>query len=147
MTDLIKPVEFKLKDSDGKEHTYILSNFDSIMGRKIIALYPTSALPKIGDYQVNHDTMLLLMSFVAVPTAGQPLRLSTEALIRNHVPEAEMLLKIELAIMEKNFSFFQDGRGLDFFDRLVQIVLKKTLEMLTPLSEGSLPTVKPPSMN
>lgn len=147
---LIKPEEapFKGVGNDGKEITYILSNFDAVNGREIIALYPTSGLPKIGDYAVSKATMLKLMTYVAVKQAnGDLLRLSTEALVNNHVPDWETLAKIEMAMMEKNCSFFRDGRSWDFFDNLAQILLQKLSAMLIHSSAPSSTADTPPSTN
>ena len=67
----------------GKE--FILSKFPAIAGREIIAKYPLSGLPKIGDYALNEETMLKLMCYVAVNAgADVPLCLNTAALVDNH---------------------------------------------------------------
>ncbi len=144
----IKPEEFKLADADGKEYIYILSNFPAVAGRKIISQYPLTGLPKFGDYVENEKLMIELMSYVAVKMSdGREQRLETQALIDNHVPGPEMLVKIEMKMMEKNFSFFRDGRSLNFFDSIAQLLTKKITETLTlslqPLSEQD----TPPSMS
>lgn len=147
MSELIKPEELKIIDADGKERTYILSNFDAVNGREIITQYPMTGLPKIGDYPENKRLMSKLMSYVAVVVGDKTIRLETDALINNHVPDAENLMQIEMAMMVKNCSFFRDGRSLDFFDMLAQVFTEKFLEMLTPSSELSLPEEKQPSMS
>ncbi len=145
---LLKPEEFDLLDNEGRAKTYILSNFDAVTGRRIITQYPMTGLPKIGDYIENEKLMFLLMSFVAVVTEdGRKLRLSTPQLVMNHVPNAEMLMKLEMKMMEKNCSFFRDGRSLDLLDSIAQIFSKKILELLTPLSASSLPPDAPLSTN
>lgn len=147
MTDLIKPKEFKIVDSEGKEHTYWLSNFPAVLGREVIVKYPMSSLPKIGDYAMSEEIMIKLMGHVAVDVNGQMIRLETKALINNHCPDFEVLGKLEMAMMEKNYAFFRDGRSLDFLENLLQIFLTKTSEMLTRLSEQSSTPEKPASMN
>lgn len=143
MADLIDTEE---RTIDGK--VYILSNFPAVQGREIVALYPLSGLPKIGDYAVNEKTMFKLMNFVAVKDVnGSPLRLSTEALVNNHVPNFETLLKIEMAMMEKNCSFFRNGKSWDFLENLGQLFLSKLQEMLTHSSLQSSPPEKQPSTN
>jgi hypothetical protein len=145
---LLKPEEFDLLDDDGHAKTYILSNFDAVTGRQIITQYPMTGLPNIGNYAENEKLMFKLMSFVAVVTSdGRQLRLSTPALVMNHVPNAEMLMKLEMKMMEKNCSFFRDGRSLDLLDTIAQIVSKKIFELLTPLSESSSPPDVRPSTN
>jgi hypothetical protein len=129
---VIKPKELTIVDGDGVSRTYILTNFDSVSGREIIACYPMSALPKVGDYTENKRIWLMLMSFVyAVTKEGKQVKLESEALIMNHVPDWEVGAKIEMAMMEKNCSFFRDGKALDFFDSVTQMLLKKLSEILT----------------
>jgi hypothetical protein len=142
---LLKPTEFPIEDADGKKRVYILSNFPAVIGREIVMKYPLSAIPKLADYEVNKDVMLKLMHHVAVDNNGQLLRLSTQALIDNHVPDYEVLLKIEMAMMEKNCSFFRNGKSWDFLENLAQVFLQRTTEMLTRLSEQSSPVEKPAS--
>ena len=122
---------------DGK--TFIISKFPAVAGREIVTQYPTSAVPKLGDYQTNQDLMFKIMAFVGVyPTPGQkPLMLVSQDLINNHVPSWEMLLKVEWAMMEYNCSFFQNGRISTFLDECAQMLPKWITEMLTPLLQPS----------
>src|SRR3954449_1968620 len=128
MADLIDPSEFVLEDDAGKPHKYVLSKFPAVQGREIIAKYPTSALPKIGDYAVSEEVMLKLMSFVAADSNGTLVRLTTRALVDNHVPSWEMLAKIEMAMMEKNCSFFQRGTLSASLADVAQRSLQKIIE-------------------
>ena len=128
---LLQPKEVEIDLPDGGTKTYILSKFPAIQGREIIAKYPLSAVPKLGDYAVNEETMLKLMAFVAVPGAsGDPLQLTTRALVDNHVPDWETLARLEMAMLEYNVSFFGNGKGSTFFDAIAakaQALLTKTL--------------------
>lgn len=145
---LLKPEEFDLLDDEGHARTYVLSNFDAVTGRQIITQYPMTGLPKIGEYVENEKLMFKLMSFVAIITKdGRKLRLSTPELVMNHVPNAEMLMKLEMKMMEKNCSFFRDGRSLDLLDTIAQIFSRKILQLLTPLSASSLPQDEQRSTN
>jgi len=141
---LLEPIE---KVIDGK--TYILSKFPAVAGREILTQYPLSAAPKIGDYATNETMMLKIMCYVGVPMeVGIPtLMLNTKALIDNHVPNWETLLKIEWAMMEYNCSFFQNGRISTFLDECVQMLPRWITETLTPLLAQSLQTEKPRSKN
>lgn len=145
--DLIKPEELVLKDAEGNDRKFILSNFPAVQGREIVAQYPTSGLPKVGDYGLNRELMLKLMSYVAVDLGGTLQRLETEALINNHVPDWEMLAKLEMAMMEKNCSFFRDGRSSDFLENMAQIFLSKITEISTRLLEQSSPANPQPLTN
>lgn len=128
---------------------YVLSKFPAVQGREIVAKYPLTAMPKLGDYKVNEETMLKLMSFVGVEIEGraEPLRLSTVDLVNNHCGGWETLARVEWAMLEYNVSFFANGRASIFFAELarkVQPLISKTLTDL--LAQSSL-TGKPPSAN
>jgi hypothetical protein len=139
-------IEPKEEEIDGK--VYILSKFPAIAGREIIAKYPTSILPKIGDYQVSEEIMLKLMSYVAIPIKdSKPLQLSTKALVDNHVKDWETLLKIEALMMEYNCSFFRDGRISTFFQDVAQNIPAWISKTLIALSEQLSQKVKPLSTN
>jgi hypothetical protein len=139
-------IEPKEEEIDGK--IYILSKFPAIAGREIIAKYPISILPKIGDYQVSEETMLKLMCYVGIPRKdSQPLMLTTKVLIDNHVKDWEVLLKIESLMMEYNCSFFRNGRISTFFQDVAQNIPAWISKMLMALSEQLSQKVKPPSMN
>ena len=136
-------IEPKLVVIDGKE--FVLSKFPAIAGREIIAKYPLSGLPKIGDYNTNEETMLKLMSYVAVNAGDVPIMLSTRGLVDNHAGSWETLAKIEVAMMEYNCSFFQNGRISTFFDDFAQKLPAWISQMLTDLSAQLLLREKPAS--
>lgn len=138
---MIEPEEFPL---GGK--VYILSRFPAVAGREIVAKYPVSNMPKIGEYDVSEATMLKLMAYVGVQRdSGEPLMLTTRALVDNHVDGWENLAKLEWAMMEKNCSFFGDGRALNFFEGIAQKAQALISQMLTDLSVRSSAQGTPPS--
>jgi hypothetical protein len=113
--------------------TYVLGKFPATVGREILMQYPTSAIPKVGDYATNHAMMLRIMSHVGVRIDGQPepLMLTTEALVNNHVPNGETLVKLEFAMISHNFDFFGDGRALGFLDSLTKHAQLQISQILT----------------
>ena len=129
---LIQPQDIEI---DGK--MYIISKFPAVAGREIIAKYPLSGLPKLGDYSVNEETMLKLMRYVAVPKENGMLILNNRALVDNHVDSWETLAKIEMAMMEYNCSFFQNGRISTFLADVAQRLPQWITKTLTALSEQS----------
>ena len=120
---------------NGEIRTYIISKFPAVAGREIIAKYPVSALPKIGDYAVSEETMLKLMVYVGVPKGEgtPPLMLTSRTLVDNHVPDWETLGKLEMLMMEYNCSFFSNGKASGFLKGLGAKALPKIIEILTPL--------------
>lgn len=145
--NLIQPKEFRVVDQDGVERTYILSKFPAVEGREIIAKYPLSSLPKLGEYQINEEVMLKLMGHVAVDNAGTMLRLSTRALVNNHVPDFETLAKIEMAMLEYNVSFLRDGRISEYLQGFARKLQESTFQTLTDLLARLSPQEKPPTTN
>lgn len=133
---LLDPQELEI---DGK--VYLIGKWPAVAGREIIAGYPLTALPKIGEYKANEEIMLKLMGHVAVvPSSGEPLLLATRALIDNHVDDWETLAKIEFASLERNCSFFRDGRLSGFLGnaaRMAKSWITQTLTAsLAPLSRA-----------
>lgn len=126
---MIEPKEIEVH---GK--TFIISKFPAIEGREIIAVYLSSSIPKYGNYKVNEETMLKLMSYVSVPMTNiPPLPLTTRALVNNHAGNWETLGKIEVAMMEYNCSFLQNGRVSTFLNDTAQKLpmwISKTLTLL-----------------
>ncbi|MBC8653148.1 hypothetical protein GQR86_07550 [Providencia vermicola] len=55
---LIKPKEVAIKDVDGVEKIFVISRLPATVGREILAKYPLSNAPKIGDYEVSKEAML-----------------------------------------------------------------------------------------
>lgn len=123
---MIQPLDIEI---DGK--TYILSKFPAVAGREIIAKYPVANMPKLGDYGVSEETMLKLMAYVAVRTDGGELKLSTRALVDNHVPSTIALIKLEYEMIKYNFGFFLDGKASTFLENLNQKVPALVSKMLT----------------
>lgn len=140
---LLQPLE---KEIDGK--VFVLSKFPAVAGREIVAKYPLSGMPKLGDYKVNEETMLKLMAYVGVTLDnGTVLPLSTRALVDNHVPSWETLAKLEWSMLEYNCSFFGNGRASTFFDGIAQKLPSMITSILTDLSLQLSAKSKQPSTN
>lgn len=127
---MLEPKEIIIVDAGGKERNFILSKFPAIQGREIIAKYPVSNMPKLGDYDVSQEIMLKLMKFVSVKTGDISVALDSIDLVNNHVGDWETLAKIEMAMMEYNCSFFREGRISVFLSDFVQKSLPKILKTL-----------------
>jgi len=127
---MLQPQEVEI---DGK--TFVLSKFPATVGREIALKYPTSVIPKLGDYATSEAMMLKLMSYVGVIIEGRdkPLMLSTRALVDNHCGEWETLVKLEWQMLQYNCSFFRDGRASGLSQGLAQILSR----LITQMSMGS----------
>lgn len=129
---LLHPQEIDIPLPDGGTKKFLISKFPAVIGREIVTQYPMSAIPKIGDYKRNAELLLMLMGHVAVPmpNGNAPLQLTTQGLIDAHVPDFETLMRIEMAMMELNCSFFRAGKASSFFETLgtkVQALIVQTL--------------------
>lgn len=136
---------------------YVISKFPAITGREIVAKYPMSALPKIGDYAVNQEMCYKILSYVAVITEnGTQLPLTTRTLIENHCtfyrdPDGveyegwEVTARLEKEMMEYNCSFFRDGRISAILGDTGLKVSQWITKTLTGLSVPSLPKEEPPT--
>jgi len=132
-----------------------ISLFDAIAGRDIISNYITSNVPKVFNeqstgYNTSEETMLKLMSYVAIEDAqGNKHVFNSRGVIDSHLSMLsspwEALVKIELAMMEYNCSFFQNGRISSFLGDTVQKALQWTMSTWTGLSEQSSQKEEQPS--
>lgn len=146
---MLEPKEVAIDLPNGTKKVYILSKFPAIAGREITTQYPTSAAPKIGDYKTNEELMLKLMCYVGVPVDGrpEPQMLVTSALVDNHVPDFETLLKIEWEMMKYNCSFFNNGKAFDFLGLLAEKSQALIASMLTAFLDQSSKKDMPPGTN
>lgn len=136
--ELLQPKEVTIKTGDGGERTYIISKFPAIPGREIVTKYPLSALPRLGEYEVNEEIMLKLISYCEVKQEdGKTLRLSTRALVDNHVPDWETLMRLEYACLEYNVSFLRSAGSSNFLNDIVAKARPFAMKMLTDLWEQS----------
>lgn len=120
MTNLIKPLEIEVKDIDGNLHKFTISRLPAVAGREILAKYLGGTMPKVGDYKDNHESMLKMMKYVAVEIDGQLQTLQTQALIDNHIPDTECLLRLEIEMIRHNTSFFGNAGSSNLLDFLLQ---------------------------
>ena len=122
------------KDVEIRGKKYVISKLPATVGREVLFLYPTSNLPKVGDYGKSQEVMLKLLSYVGIRLEnGDVLQLKTRELVDNHVPDAESLLLLEKEMFAYNYDFFQNGEASTFFQKLEKLATKKGIEMLTTL--------------
>lgn len=137
MHALIKPKTITLKNRDDEEKEFIISRLPATVCREIMAKYPLSNLPKVGEYAASEEAMLLLMKYVAVMKDDQEIRLTTKALVDNHVDDGILLGRLEIQMLEYNTGFFGLGGNQGFLDCLLQRFKPLIMQMLTQLSAQS----------
>ena len=126
---LIDPKEITI-NFEGEELKFNISKFPATVGREIISKYPTSNMPKIGDYATSQDTMFKLMQYVERVYPDRVQALSSEALINNHDPSWEVLAQLEMKMIEYNCSFFKNGKVSDFLTKFKSLAEPKNIETL-----------------
>lgn len=133
---MLEPLDKEIPLSDGTTKSYVLTKFPAIAGREIVTQYPTTGVPKLGEYKQNEEIMLKLMAFVGVRQEnGSVLMLTTRELVNNHCPDFEALMRLEWAMLEYNCSFFRNGAASGLFSNLsakAQQLITKTLTDLLP---------------
>lgn len=145
-TPLLRPQEITIADDDGAEHKYFISKVPAIPMREIVAKYPMSSMPRLGDYGVNQDVMMKLMSYAGVPLpTGMPLRLTTQELINAHVPDFMTLAKIEWEMLKYNWSFLRAGNPLDFLESRFRKALEYATKTLILSLRQSSEQAEPPT--
>lgn len=145
---MLEPKPIQLPTQSGEVKTYILHKFPAVAGREIVAKYPLSNIPKLGDYNVSEEVMFKLISFVGVETApGNMQMLTTRGLVDNHVPDWEVLARLEWAMLEYNCSFFANGLNSDFFANMRAEAPAWISQILTALLAQSSPADKQRSTN
>lgn len=134
---MIQPKTVSIQCQDGSSKDFVISKLPALLGREVVTQYIPTAMPKVGEYKSNEELLLKLMSCVAVPVENGELRLTTRALIDNHVPDFECLMRLEAAMFEYNVSFFQNGRALTFLGAIEGKAKELITQTLTALSEQS----------
>jgi hypothetical protein len=144
MADLIKPKDVQIKDCDGNEKTFIISRLPAIPMREVMAKYPVSNIPKLGEYQASKDVMKLLLSYVAVriDEGQREVALTNEALINNHIVDGEQLLRVEYAMLQYNTSFFGQGDLSTFLHGLIAKHLPLLIQTVTDSLAASSPVTR-----
>lgn len=138
MDEFLEPKEIEI---DG--FNFIISKIPAVDAREIVAKYTTSNIPKVGEYDASEAVMLKMMTYVArVTPEGKHIRLLTKALVNNHVPNWEILTKIEWEMMRYNCSFFQNGKASDFLGSVMSLARSEVTQMLTNLLGKLLPAEK-----
>ena len=111
---LIKPKLIEITNIDGNILKFNISRLPAIVGREILAGYPSSLIPKVGEYKVNEALMIKLMSYVEGFNGNdEPIALNSYHVINSYVTDTTTLMLIELEMFKYNFPFlkFEKSRG------------------------------------
>lgn len=134
---MLEPKTVSIKCLDGTEKEFVISKFPALVGREVVTQYPTTAAPKVGDYQRNEELLLKMMSYVAAITPGGEIKLTTRELVNNHVPDYEALMRLEAKMLEYNTSFFNLAGVSTLLGGIEGKARELITQMLTLLSQQS----------
>ena len=142
---LLTPKEIELLDRKGKPHKYILSEIPASYSKEIVLQYPTSALPKIGNYELHQEITFKMLSYVAVPMPnGVALRLTTRELLDNHIPDLQTWMALEKAMAQYNWGFFLGDDLSNFWEQVKKFLVQSIQQTWTDLSQPLSQTEKQP---
>ena len=120
---LIKPNLIEIKNIDGDILKFNISRLPAIVGREIIAGYPTSMIPKVGDYKVNEALMIKLMSYVEGYNGNdEPIALNGYHMINSYVTDTTTLMLLEFEMLKYNFPFLNFGKNKGFIENMTEKV-------------------------
>jgi len=142
---LREPKEILVNCLDSEPRTFIIHKIPALDGRKVAALYLPSAAPKVGDYEANEEMALLMMKYIIAKNGDSEFQLTTRALIDNHIPDFECMVRLEREMIEYNTSFFREGKASGLFKNLEDRIRELASSTLTDLLERLSQVSKPPS--
>jgi hypothetical protein len=148
---MIKPKEVEITGLDGETRTFVIHRLPATVGREVVAKYPISSLPKLGDYEVNEEVSYKMLAYVGVKLdSSDPNKLTmlrTKALVDNHVTDWQMLGKLEMAMLEYNTNFLASGKASELLSGLKTEVTEWISKTLTDSLERYSRQEKPRSKN
>ena len=102
----MKTVPICTESKEVKEYT--IHKFSPIDGRGIVFGYPLSILSKEYSYAKNEEAMRKLFGYVSVTVDDVEVRLLTDSLIEQHIPDWWSLVQLEYQVLKYNCSFLEN---------------------------------------
>lgn len=134
----LEPKEVEIEDKVANvKKVFVISKIPAFQARTIMLNYvPTQILNFNKDEKKVEEMIMKLLFFVGVKLDdGRVVRLETRDLINNHCPSFETIIQLEAQMIDYNTSFFHDGKGLTFFQRLEALATEKITGILMVLSD------------
>lgn len=131
MSELKKPIEVSAADQEGNLKTFTISRLPALVGREVMAKYISGNTPKIGEYDVSEEAMLLLFRYIE----ADGIRLVNKDLINNHVSDATQLIALEFKMLQYNTSLLGGAGNRNILDVVVEKLIQKLLPHLGDIKE------------
>ena len=123
LPDLIKPIEVTLHGLDGEVRTFRIGRMPYLAGGREVCADSDRSLVMPGEYKRNEELIVKALAYVEVKTAdGQFMRLSTRAMIDNHIPDVVIGRALEEAVLEHQTGFSRGARARAFAASLMTAV-------------------------
>ena len=152
--ELLKPKEFSVVDLDGVTRRYLIGKIPYAAGGRRLAVDGIAQIKKLEYIQDNDLAALMFSHISALTEDGTEIRLTTNALIDNHVPDIPTGLRLEMELIEHNTGFSVAGKLREFQQQWERILLQvrtitSTLSQLSSSLTESLPstTSKPDTVS
>ena len=136
---MLDPKEVTIEDRNGKEHHYVVGRLPyGAGGREVCSQYISTALPKVGNYAENEKIAKIMLKHVAIILDdGKQLRLSTDELVNNHIPDFITGIKLEVEALEHNAGFSVAGKVQEYQQQWEQDIPAFIMKILTQLRDFS----------
>ncbi len=129
-TSLLQP---KTVDING--YKFIISKMPCTVAQEVIFKLPTGLVPLISQYSQAEEMAFKMLSYCErVYTDGRAnVPLVSKAIIDNHVPDFQTLMKLEQECLQYNYDFFAQGKVLSFLNKGLSLAESKASGILTDL--------------
>lgn len=131
MSELKKPIEISVADQEGNLKTFTISRLPALVGREVMAKYVSGNTPKISDYQVSEEAMLLIFKYIE--TDG--IRLINKDLINNHVNDSTQLIALEFKMLQYNSNLLGGAGNQNILDVLINKLFQKLLPHIGDITQ------------
>lgn len=127
---LLEPKEVEING-----YKFIISKMPCTVAQEVIFNLPTGLIPIISEFKKTEEQAFKMLAYCErVYTDGRSnVPLISKAIIDNHIPNFDTLIKLEYECLNYNFDFFGNGRALDFLNKGVSLAKSNVSEILTDL--------------
>jgi hypothetical protein len=116
-------------------YKFVISKMPCTVAQEVIFKLPTGLIPLISQFSQSEEMAFKMLSYCErVYTDGRAnVGLISRALIDNHVPDFDTLIKLEEECLKFNFDFFEQGKVLSFLNKGLSLAESKASGILTDL--------------
>lgn len=149
MADLVNEKEVVIEGANGTQKTFYISTIPYLSGGRDFCLnFLPSLAPKVGDYLTNERLARVMYKHIdVVDQNGNRIRLSTDALVNNHIDSFLMGARLEEAMLEHNMGFSVAGKISGFLQMFKSTIEQYLSKILTASAQQSSTPAPQPTEN